>query len=179
MQSEMNFRRLLDALPAAAYTCDRNGLITYFNKRAAELWGRPPRLNDPTERFGGAPRIFSGEGKELSHDNSWMARAIRENREFGGQEVVIGRADGSRITVLAHASALRDEDGNVIGGVNVLVDIDERKRAQDIQDFLAQASAALAQVADYQDTLERIAGVAVPFFADWFGVHVREPSGAI
>ena len=179
MQSETNFRRLLDALPAAAYTCDRNGLITFFNRRAAELWGRSPRLNDPTERYGGAPRIFSGDGAELSHDNSWMARAIRENREFGGQEIVIGRTDGSRITVLAHASALRDEAGNVIGGVNVLVDIDERKRVQDIQDFLAQASVALAQVADYQSTLERIASLAVPFFADWFGVHVREASGKI
>jgi PAS domain S-box-containing protein len=179
MQSEMNFRRLLDALPAAAYTCDRNGLITYFNKRAAELWGRTPRLNDPNERFGGAPKIFSGDGAELTHENSWMARAIRENREFGGQEIVIGRADGTRIAVLAHASALRDEDGNVIGGVNVLVDIDERKRAQEIQDFLAQASVALAHVADYHSTLERIASLAVPFFADWFGVHVREPNGTI
>src|SRR5688572_25091013 len=179
MTEATDFRRLLDALPAAAYTCDRNGLITYFNKRAAELWGRVPRLNDSTQRYGGAPRIFSNDGTELSHESSWMARAIRENREFGGQVIVIGRDDGSRVAVLAHASALRDDAGNVTGGVNVLVDIDERKRTQDIQDFLAEASVALAQVADYQATLERIASLAVPFFADWFGVHVREPGGKI
>jgi len=178
-QDETHFRRMLDALPAAAYTCDRDGLLTYFNARAAELWGREPRLNDPGTRYGGALRIFAGDGTPLSHDNSWMARAIREQREFGGQEIVIGRADGSRVTVLAHASALRDEAGNVIGGVNVLVDIDARKRAQEIQDFLAQASVALAQVADYQSTLERIANLAVPFFADWFGVHVREAGGKV
>ena len=174
LTGEMNFRRLLDALPAAAYTCDRNGLITYFNERAAQLWGRSVRLNDPAMRYGGAMQIFSGDGTPLTHDNSWMARAIRENREFGGHEVVIGREDGTRVTVLAHASALRDEVGNVIGGVNVLVDIDERQRAQEIQNFLAQSSVALAQVADYHGTLERIASLAVPFFADWFGVHVRE-----
>jgi signal transduction histidine kinase/ActR/RegA family two-component response regulator len=45
--------------------------------------------------------------------------------------------------------------------------------------FLARASAALAQVADYERTLERIAALAVPFFADWFGVHIRESDGSI
>jgi two-component system sensor kinase FixL len=45
------FRWLLDRLPAAAYICDADGLITYFNSRAAELWGREPKLNDPMDRF--------------------------------------------------------------------------------------------------------------------------------
>jgi signal transduction histidine kinase/CheY-like chemotaxis protein len=108
-----------------------------------------------------------------------MARAIREQREFGGQEIVIGRPDGTRVTVLAHASALRDESGNVIGGVNVLIDIDERKRAEDVQSFLASVSIALAEIVDYERTLERISNLAVPHFADWFGVHVREPNGRV
>jgi len=45
--------------------------------------------------------------------------------------------------------------------------------------FIAQASATLAQVGDYANTLERIAGIAVPTFSDWFGVHIRQPDGAI
>ena len=48
---ESEFRRLLDKLPAAAYTCDAQGLITYFNERAVELWGREPKLNDPMDRY--------------------------------------------------------------------------------------------------------------------------------
>ena len=43
--------------------------------------------------------------------------------------------------------------------------------------FIAEASAALAQVADYESTLERIASLAVPRFADWFGVLIRDPGG--
>ena len=42
----IDLNRLLDMLPAAAYTCDAEGLITYFNERAGQLWGRAPRLND-------------------------------------------------------------------------------------------------------------------------------------
>src|SRR5258706_8607649 len=178
-QSDIHFRRLLQGLPAAAYTCDREGLLTYYNPRAEQLWGYAPPLNDPSVRYGGAKKIFAKDGGELSHENSWMARAIREQREFGGQEIVIGRPDGTRVTVLAHASALRDEAGNVIGGVNVLIDIDERKRAEEVQTFLANVSVALAEIVDYEKTLERIANLAVPAFADWFGVHVREPNGRV
>jgi PAS domain-containing protein len=49
-RANLEFRRLLDKLPVAAYTTDAEGLITYFNQRAAETWGREPRLNDPADR---------------------------------------------------------------------------------------------------------------------------------
>jgi PAS domain-containing protein len=50
-RSHAEFRRLLEILPAAAYTCDAEGLITYFNPLAVELWGRKPKLNDPVDRY--------------------------------------------------------------------------------------------------------------------------------
>jgi PAS domain-containing protein len=50
-RGDLEFRRMLEKLPAAAYTCDADGLITYFNRRAAELWGREPKLNDPIDRY--------------------------------------------------------------------------------------------------------------------------------
>ncbi len=45
------FRQLLENLPAGAYTCDADGLITYYNQRAVEMWGRAPKLNDPLDRY--------------------------------------------------------------------------------------------------------------------------------
>jgi PAS domain-containing protein len=50
-KDKLEFRSLLEKLPAGPYTCDADGLITYFNQRAVELWGREPRLNDPVDRF--------------------------------------------------------------------------------------------------------------------------------
>ena len=50
-KGSLEFRRLLERLPAAAYTCDADGLITYFNPRAVELWGREPALDDPIDRY--------------------------------------------------------------------------------------------------------------------------------
>src|SRR5262245_34818302 len=121
------FRRLLEKLPAGAYTCDAEGLITYFNRRSAELWGRSPKLNDADDRFCGSFRLYSSDGAPIRHDQCWMARAIEENKEYNGHEILIERPDGSRLTVLAHANPIHDAAGRVLGAVNVLVDISDRK----------------------------------------------------
>jgi signal transduction histidine kinase len=121
---------LLETLPAGAYTCDPDGLITYFNNHALELWGRAPKLNDPIDRFCGSFRLFATDGRAIPHDECWMARALRTEMEFNGHEIVIERPDGQRRTVLAHANPIRDGSGKVLGAVNVLVDITDRKHAE-------------------------------------------------
>lgn len=128
---EFHFRRLLDTLPAAAYTCDAEGRITYFNRRAEEVWGRTPRLNDSCERFCGSYRLYSPEGAPLAHDQCWMALALK-GKEFNGCEIVVERPDGTRLAALAHASPIFDTDGRVLGAVNVVVDISERRRAEEL-----------------------------------------------
>ncbi|HEX5760757.1 MAG TPA: ATP-binding protein [Thermoanaerobaculia bacterium] len=128
--SEQAFRRLLEKLPAGAYTCDPQGLITFYNQKAAEIWGREPRLNDPRDRFCGSFKLYSTDGAAICHDECWMARAIQANEEYNGREMVIERPDGHRLTVLAHANPIRDESGALSGAVNVLIDISDRKRAE-------------------------------------------------
>ena len=39
-ESEENLRELVSVMPAAVYACDIDGIITYFNPVASELWGR-------------------------------------------------------------------------------------------------------------------------------------------
>src|SRR3954467_855821 len=60
-----------------------------------------------------------------------MALALRENAGYNEQEIVVERPDGSRRTALAHANPIHDDAGLLVGAVNVLVDITERKRAED------------------------------------------------
>ncbi|NNE01046.1 MAG: response regulator [Pirellulaceae bacterium] len=127
---EKRFFRLLQKLPAAAYSCDADGLITYFNSRAEELWGRSPTLNDPVDRFCGSFRLFSPDGKTIQHENCWMALALRNQRDYEGEEILIERPDGSRRSVLAYATPFREDSSNIVGAVNVLIDITDRKQAQ-------------------------------------------------
>jgi PAS domain S-box-containing protein len=125
------FHRLLEALPAGAYTCDADGLITYFNQHAVELWGRTPALNDSSDRFCGSFKLFSKDGTPIAHDQCWMALALRERKEYNGQEIIVERPDGVRATTLAHANPFIDGEGKLLGAVNVLVDISARKQAEE------------------------------------------------
>ncbi|MGQ0523753.1 MAG: PAS domain S-box protein [Betaproteobacteria bacterium] len=126
----VDFRALLDALPAAAYTCDDRGFITYYNRRAVEIWGREPKLNDPADRYCGSFRLFDLDGTAITHDRCWMARCVMERTEYAGREIVVERPDGTRVEVQANATPLHDDSGTLLGAVNVLVDITDRKRAE-------------------------------------------------
>lgn len=128
---ESHFRRLLEKLPAGAYTCDAEGLITYYNRHAVQLWGRAPKLNDPIDRFCGSFKLFSTDGTPIAHDRCWMALALKQDKEFNKREIVIERPDGERLTALAHANPIHDESGRLVGAVNVLVDITDRKHAEE------------------------------------------------
>ena len=129
-RSGLEFHRLLEKLPAAAYTCDAEGLITYFNERAVALWGREPKLNDAADRFCGSFKLFWTDGSPMPHDECWMALALRHAKAYNGLEIVLERPDGSRWVALAHANPFFDEQGGLAGAVNVLVDITDRKQGE-------------------------------------------------
>jgi PAS domain S-box-containing protein len=118
-------------LPAAAYTCNAEGLITWFNARAAEIWGREPKLNDPVERFCGSFRMYSPDGTPIEHNRCWMALALQEDRDYENFEVLIERPDGSRIFGLVNAHPLHDDDGKLIGATNILTDITKTRLAEE------------------------------------------------
>lgn len=130
-EGELHFRRLLDKLPAGAYTCEPGGLITYYNQHAVELWGRAPKLNDPVDRFCGSFKLFATDGAPISHDRCWMALALQTDEGYNRREIVIERPDGERRAALAHANPIHGDSGELLGAVNVLVDITERKRAEE------------------------------------------------
>jgi signal transduction histidine kinase len=123
------FLRLLDKLPAAAYTCDAEGLITYYNQPALRLWGRPPRLGDPSDQFCGCLRLHSVDGKPISLGECLMA--LRDDRVYAEREIIVERPDGERRTVSLSVSPLHDDSGKLIGAVNVLFDVTDRTRAEE------------------------------------------------
>jgi PAS domain S-box-containing protein len=135
--ADERFQSLLEKLPVAAYSCDCEGLITYFNQHAVNLWGRVPRLRDPMDRFCGSFRLFSADGAPIDHQQCWMAMALQTGGGFNGQEIIVERPNGERLTVLAHANPIHDDLGAICGAVNILVDISDRNRAAEAQAFLA------------------------------------------
>ena len=59
-----------------------------------------------------------------------MAIALKENRPVRGCEAIAERPDGTRIPFIPYPTPLRDAEGRLIGAINMLVDITERKRSE-------------------------------------------------
>ncbi len=125
--SEQHMRDLLEALPAAVYTTDATGRITFFNKAAVEMSGRTPQ---PGDMWCVSWRLFNPDGTLLPHDQCPMAIALKENRPVRGVEAIAERPDGSRIPFIPYPTPLYDCEGNLVGAVNMLVDITHHKQAE-------------------------------------------------
>jgi PAS domain S-box-containing protein len=119
---------LIQALPAAIYTCDPEGYLQSFNSAAAELWGRSPELG--TARWCGSCRILLPDGTPLAPEDYPMALALRGRKPETVGEIVIERAGGTRRHVIPYPEVIRDPEGRVSGAVNMLVDITARREAE-------------------------------------------------
>jgi PAS domain S-box-containing protein len=141
--SERRFRELLEALPAAVYTTDAAGRVTFYNQAAVDLAGSAPDIGG--DKIGGENagsdawrrwRLYRPDGTPLPHHESPMGITLRENRSVRGAEALAERGDGTRVPFIAYPTPLRDETGELVGAVNMLVDISERKQSEANQRML-------------------------------------------
>jgi PAS domain S-box-containing protein len=141
----VEFHAFLDTLGVAVYTTDRQGGITYFNEAAVALWGRRPELG---ETWCGSWRLYWPDGRPMAHDECPMAVALQQDRAIRGVEAELERPDGTRAVFMAYPTTLHDSGGQLIGAVNVLVDVTERRKAEEALRAAAEALAASNQVKD-------------------------------
>lgn len=127
-QGERNLANLVEALPAAVYTTDAEGHITRYNQAAADLWGCRPPIGGA--RWSGSWRQYWADGRIMPPEECPLAQSLALNRPVRGLETIIERPDGTRLPVASHATPLRDASGAAIGGVDILVDLTEQKRAE-------------------------------------------------
>jgi diguanylate cyclase (GGDEF)-like protein/PAS domain S-box-containing protein len=121
MSDELFYKSLLDNLYDAVYFTDRNRRITYWNKSAEQLTGFKS-----SEVLGHrcADNILmhvDNEGNLLCKSNCPLAKTIQdgENREA---QVFLHHADGHRVPIWVRVAPIRDEHGEIIGGVEIFTD---------------------------------------------------------
>ncbi len=139
---ERQFREMIDALPAAIYTTDAEGRLTHFNPAAVEFSGRTPELG--TDQWCVSWKLYYPDGRPMPHDECPMAIALKEGRIIKGAEAIAESPDGRRRWFTPFPTPLRDDKGKIVGGINMLLDITERKEAE-------RATRLLAAIVDSSD----------------------------
>ena len=118
-------RSILDELPVPVYSTDAEGRVSYWNRACAEFAGREPVLGK--DRWCVTWQLYTASGDHLPHEDCSMAQAIRERRAIRDSIAIAERPDGSRVAFRPYPTPLFDEDGNVIGAVNMLIDVSDQQ----------------------------------------------------
>lgn len=115
----------LDAIPVPVYLTDPDGTVTCFNQACAELAGREPRAGK--DRWCISWRLRSTTDEPLPHNLCPMAVAIKEKREVRGEVAIAVRPDGGRRAFKPYPTPLFDEEGELVGALNILIDVSEEQ----------------------------------------------------
>jgi PAS domain S-box-containing protein len=132
--SERRLRALLEGLPAAIYMTDAQGRVTFFNQAAVDFSGRTPKLG--SDEWCVSWKLYRADGTPMPHDECPMAVALKEARPIRDTEALAERPDGTLVPFIPYPTPLFDTDGKLIGGINMLVDISDRKKAESRQKTL-------------------------------------------
>ncbi|WP_236516324.1 GAF domain-containing protein [Sandaracinus amylolyticus] len=153
-QSEHRYRQILDSVRDMVFAKGPGSELTYANQATrAHLVGEADAPSD---------QLVFEEG------------AVVEELE----EAHVGK-DGERRYFHVVKSPIVDRGGRVVELVAVARDVTAKKREDDDQRFLAEASTLLASSIDVDATLSHVVRLAVPRFADWCAVDLLEEDGTI
>lgn len=140
LDTDLCQRELLRGIPVAVYSCDRDGIITYCNQAAAEMWGRWLEIGkDP---WYGEWKIFHPDGSAIPVGECPMAAVLRGGRPVQGEKLILQRPDGTHRYVLPHPECIRDAEGHLVGAVVTIVDLTESDLGRSALQSLRASQAA-------------------------------------
>lgn len=165
--SEQRYRLLIEAIPPIVWTARPDGWFDYYNQRWFDYTGL---TLEETEGWGWKHVLHP---QDLGPCLDRWKQAVRAGDTFQ-IEYRFRRADGSYRWHLGRALPLRYPDGTIVKWFGTCTDIDDQKRAEEAQRFLAEASTLLNASLDEVATLQSIAQLTVPHLADWCAVDLVE-----
>lgn len=167
--SPLFFERLLDAVTPSVIAVDTAGRIQYWNRCAAEMFGRGP------EDVAGL--MLTDFIAEDSVSLALLDRMLNLRSTTGEVEVRI--AGGATLRITVNAGPILDGDGNITGIVLQGEPVDERQRGESEQRMLAEVGAILSNSLESEAGLDRVSRLLVPGFADMCAFHIVDENGAV
>lgn len=154
---------ILESITDAFYALDREWRFTYINQRALDYFGRG-RDELVGQVFWDAFPMIRGSEIERHY-----RRASQEQTTLLFE--ALSPFSGKWVEERVHPSP---EEGLSV----YFRDISVRKAAQIASDVLAHAGKILSLSLDYESTLEEVARLVVPKFADWCAIDLVDDEGA-
>ncbi|MBN3869281.1 PAS domain S-box protein [Nostoc sp. JL33] len=170
-ESEAKFRSVVESNMIGIGFWDRDGGITEANDALLNMVGYSRE-----ELLAGTLRWQDLTPTEYVPLDKEALNQIQDRYFCTSYEKEYIRKDGSRFPILIGGSRF---EGSVNRGAFFVVDITERKQAEERLRYIAQISSLLSTSLDYEQTLQQIAKISVPQLADWCSVDILNEDGSI
>ncbi len=171
--SESRFRQLADSIPQIAWVTGPDGAtMEYLNEQWFDYTGVDPGLGTTVQTS--EPIHPDDLPRVLGH---W-SEAFRAGEPFAS-ELRLRAADGSYRWFLTRSVPVHDANGKIIKWFGTSTDIDDAKRAEASQRFLAEVGQALARSLDPEEMLGRVTRLVVPALADYCFVDLAQADGQL
>jgi serine phosphatase RsbU (regulator of sigma subunit) len=170
---------ILGTLAEAVTVHDAGGQTVYANQAAVRLLDAESVDEILSARPGDLAARFT-----ITHEDG-SAVAVSE---FPGRRLAAGQTGEPMLTrsvlkrtgeerwLLTKAAMVQGDDGEALV-VNIIEDVTRVQIAQLRERFLSDAGQALSSSLDYEETLQRVARLAVPQLADWCAVEMPDEWG--
>lgn len=157
--SENRYRTLADAVPQLMWISDSAGNTQFFNQRWLKYTGIPSELSLKIW-----PETLHPEDAPFVVARKKQAIATGEGYEM---ECRLKQFNQTYRWHLIRVMPLKNEQGQVTAWFGTATDVDDRKRAEQTQQFLAQASATFAAASfDLQSVLNQATQLISEFIGD-------------
>jgi PAS domain S-box-containing protein len=170
---------IVESSDDAIVSKDLNGIVLSWNQAAERMFGYTAE-----EMIGSSIRRLIPEDRQMEEDT--VLASIRVGKRVEHFETIRRARDGRLFPISLSVSPILDASGTVIGASKIARDISDRKqaeqqaaRAAQRDAFLAQATLTLTQTLDYEQTLSTLAGLAVPYLADFCVFDVLDAEGNV
>lgn len=154
-----------------------SGKVVMSNPEAERIFHRPLQPGHRATKPG--PLAGYREDGRRMQPLEWPLARLLRGETVRSDEFQCERADGTRSWIRASGAPIRSAEGQITACVLTLEQIDEEKRAEQAERFLAEAGEVLASSLDYEETLESVGHLAVRSLADWCVIDIVEEDGQI
>jgi PAS domain S-box-containing protein len=171
------WQTLLASSGESIYGMDAQGKCTYINEAALAFFGYSASECLGRDLHAVVHDRYE-DGRPYPAEECPIYRTLHTGEPARQIEEVFWHKDGHPLPALYSASPLI-EHGLVRAVIVTIVDIGERKRAEEWQRFLATSSARLNLSLDYATTLREITALLVPRIADWCAIDLVSEDGQV
>ncbi len=131
IESEKKFKDLVEMLPEMVFEADLDGNLIFANTNAYKKFGFDKR--NGRKNINVFDLVASNDRGRLREN----IKKIVSGKKVGLLEYEAARSDGGTFSAMTHCSLTLDEDGKKVGLRGIIIDITEKKKADEKIEYLS------------------------------------------